>query len=77
MSYDNWQPHARPDVYETPCGRYSVERTGTERFDVFGPAGFIDWFVALADAKECADGQAASNPIKATNSRSRSNRRRS
>jgi hypothetical protein len=64
FTYDNWQPHATPAAYETPCGRYSVERTGAERFDVYGPAGFIDWFVTRADAKVCADGHAQTNPVK-------------
>jgi hypothetical protein len=62
--YGHWKPDARTDAYATPCGRYSVERTGAERFDVYGPAGFVDWFVSLADAKECADGQAQANPVK-------------
>jgi hypothetical protein len=30
---------------------------GANLFDVYGPAGFVDWFVTLADAKECAEGQ--------------------
>jgi hypothetical protein len=62
FTYENWQPHATPAVYATPCGHYSVERTGAERFEVYGPAGFVDWFVTLADAKECADGQVVKMP---------------
>ena len=47
------------DAHRTPCGRYSVERTGADRFDVYGPAGkIVDWVTTLADAKECADGHA-------------------
>ena len=46
FSYDKWKPDARTDAYSTPCGRYSVERTGAERFEVYGPAGFIEWFVS-------------------------------
>jgi hypothetical protein len=49
------KPHARPNAYATPCGRYSVERTGAARFDVYGPAGFVEWFVTLADAKILTD----------------------
>ena len=65
FSYDSWKPDARSDAYATPCGRYSVERTGNARFDVYGAAGFVDWFVTLADTKKCADGQAEANPVKA------------
>jgi hypothetical protein len=42
FSYDAWKPNARADAYTKPCGRYTVERTGAERFDVYGPCGFID-----------------------------------
>ena len=57
ITYDNWQPQPRSDTYTTPCGRYSVERTGNERFEVYGPDGkIVDWFLTLADAKDFADG---------------------
>ena len=60
-------PSAHADTYETPCGRYFVERTAAERFEVHGPDGFIDWFVDAFDAKLCADGEASRNPpIKAS-----------
>lgn len=55
-------PSARPDTYTTPCGRYSVERTAAERFDVYGPDGFLDWFVDSFDARLFADGEASRNP---------------
>ena len=59
FNYDKWKLDARSDAYATPCGRYSVERTGTERFEVYGPdRKIVDWFTKLPDAKECADGQA-------------------
>lgn len=57
------KPTARPDTYETPCGRYWVERVGAERYDVHGPAGFLDWFVDPWDAREFAEGEAARNPV--------------
>jgi hypothetical protein len=69
--YGHWKPDARTEAYATPCGRYSVERTGNERFEVYGPEGFLDWFVMLAAAKEFADWQAEQNPVKATRSNSR------
>ena len=58
MSANYFGQVAEPLQYTTPCGRFYVERTGAERFEVYGPDGFLDWFVTLADAKECADGQA-------------------
>lgn len=35
--------HTKPgeDVYTSPCGRYSVERAGPDRYDVFGPNGRV------------------------------------
>jgi hypothetical protein len=33
FTYDSWKPNARADAYTTPCGRYSVEQTGAERFE--------------------------------------------
>ena len=54
-------PNPRSDAYTTSCGRYGVERSGAERYDVYGPAGIIDWFVRLEDAVECAEGEAKKN----------------
>lgn len=57
-------PAPRSDAYTTPCGRYGVERSGVARYDVYGPAGFIDWFVRLEDARECAEVEAGREPEK-------------
>ena len=70
MSANYFGPSAEPLQYATPCGRYWVERTATERFEVYGPDGkIVDWFVTLPDAKECAEGQAQANPVKAARRR--------
>lgn len=72
MSASLYPPGAEPYQYVTPCGRYFVERTGVERYEVHGPDGFIDWFVTLADAKLQADWLAEQNPVKQTRCRRRS-----
>lgn len=70
MYTDSGSLAPKAGVYETPCGRYSVERMGADRFEVYGPRGFIEWFVSPADAREFADGEASRNPLP-TASRSR------
>ena len=65
------KPTAHADTYTTPCGRYSVERAGAERYEVIGPKGFLDWFVDAFDARDFADDEASRNPPTTESKRSR------
>ena len=59
----HWYDRDGPTRYVTPCGRFWVERASADRYAVYGPAGFVDWFVEMADAKIQADWQAECNPV--------------